>query len=473
MKPKNSLEHFFFFNKKICSVAPYCSILLLTDILFNQLNRSTRNIEIRKLALNNILSNLFIAHWHGRYIVISKSPNTYTNYSWYGLKHYTYRSIIEWIEILISNGYINQAIGFYDNEKGKGKRSRINASEKLLRESKGLKNSERDSFSSHPYSKNIILKEEGLLRYTPSGKLIGKIKFLDEYNEFIRDARIFFLCDPNFFSSSRSLSSLDSVISIYHLIELEAGTEDQHTGYAPIKVQPGIQHPTIIPEHSGNPLLITAETNSLSYKEIDGQLYRVFNDGKFTRGGRFYGSFYQQLDEADRAKILINDSPVVEVDYSGFHLNMLYHLIGKQFDGDPYSAVDRPEVRDILKTLCLIVINTKDTTQALRALRDVIRKDWKLKKLKQKYQLDEKDLLGKFESVHSEISRFFCSRVGLELMYLDSEIAETILKHFTRRGIPCLCVHDSFLVPSQYEDELKNVMKTIYKKYIGFEPKLK
>jgi hypothetical protein len=89
------------------------------------------------------------------------------------------------------------------------------------------------------------------------------------------------------------------------------------------------------------------------------------------------------------------------------------------------------------------------------------------------YQLDEKELLRKFESVHCNISNYFCSGIGLKLQYRDSEIAECILKHYTRQGIPCLCVHDSFLVPVQYKEELKLVMNEAYKKHIGFDAKLK
>lgn len=467
-------EYSFFFNYKICSLEPHSPVALLASKIFNQFNTSSIKIEIKKLALNNILSNLFIAHRHGRCIVISKSPNTYTNFSWYGLYHSTFRIIMEWIEILIGNGYINQRVGFYDKEKAKGKRSRIIPSEKLIFELNNIENRNKVSYMSLKYSKNIILKGDGLIKYKPSGKMIGKKKLLDEYNEFISGSEIIFPYNQKeVFFSALSRSYDDSSISLYHLLDEEASVRGFNTSNTLFRQRSSMQSTLTVPEHTDIPLLITLDTNSLLYKEIDGQLYRVFNDGKFTRGGRYYGSHYQQLNEKDRAKIIINGSPIVEVDYSGFHLNMLYHLNGKQFNGDPYSAVDRQEVRDILKVLCLIVINSKDNTQALRALRDVIRKDWKLKKLKLKYQLDEKILLSKFESVHADISSFFCSGVGLKLMYIDSEMAETILKYFALRNIPCLCVHDSFLVPVQHKDELKEVMKNVYKKRIGFEPKLK
>jgi hypothetical protein len=202
-------------------------------------------------------------------------------------------------------------------------------------------------------------------------------------------------------------------------------------------------------------------------------LYRVFNNQSWSQGGRFFGSTYQQLSEEDRKKILINNSPVVEVDYSAFHLHMLYHLSNKQFDADPYALVDRPEVRPILKVLCLIIINSKDKSQALRAFRDEIRKNYEFQKLKKIYKLDEKELLRKFESVHIRISNYFCSGIGLRLQYKDSQLAESILKYFTKREIPCLCVHDSFIVPENHKAELIEQMKSVYKKRFGFDAKLK
>lgn len=453
MKP---LEYSFFFNKKIVSANVESPISQLTEFLFNDLNHLTRNIEIRKLSLNNILTNIIIGYLYGRYLIISKSPNDYTNYSWYGLNYYTYRLTVGWIEILLKERFINQTLGFYKSETGEGKRSRINASEKLISSLNEI-NNRAENISSLQYTKNILLKDEykRLIKYAPSNRLVEKIKFLNEYNEFIRGEKL--LLPVNI----RTLKQLnfkyplyaDSYISFYHRLLSEVSINQ--------------------PSPSGIPLLITLDNNLLLNKKLQGQLYRVFNQGKFTIGGRFYGGSYQQLNEVDRARILINDSAVVEVDYSAFHLNMLYHLTGKQINEDPYSVVDRPEIRPILKLLCLIVINSENKSQALRALHDELRRNSGFQKLKRIYRLDEKDLLRKFESVHAEISNYFCSGIGLRLMYRDSEIAEDVLKYFTNREIPCLCVHDSFLVPVQYKDELKQIMNDVYKKHIGFEAKLK
>jgi hypothetical protein len=80
--------------------------------------------------------------------------------------------------------------------------------------------------------------------------------------------------------------------------------------------------------------------------------------------------------------------------------------------------------------------------------------------LKRKYNLNEKELLRKFEGVHCRIANHFYCGMGTRLQFWDSQIAESILNHFTKREVPCLGVHDSFLVPEMYKDELFDQMNT-------------
>jgi hypothetical protein len=49
----------------------------------------------------------------------------------------------------------------------------------------------------------------------------------------------------------------------------------------------------------------------------------------------------------------------------------------------------------------------------------------------------------------------------------------TLTRHFACRGIPCLCIHDSFVVPLENEAELYAVMVASYRNRIGFDPELK
>jgi len=458
----NPLDYSFFFNKKLLSTNPDTLVSKTCECLFNKFNHSARNSLNSKFALNNILTNLIVAHIFGRYIIISKSPNEYSNYSFYGLKHYSYRLIIGWIELLLEQGYINQVKSYYDSKSKIGKRPRLWISEKLISSFEDFRNNCAEIQFAY-YTRPIVLKDKSknVIQYKPSGNVLEKIKFLNIYNEFIESNQIIFPVESSSFDTTLNyLYPISNQINLYHSLYTQLVFNKYHSEIP------------IVERSNPIPLLITLESKSLLYKRLSGVLYRVFNNGSFSQGGRFYSS-YQQLNGNDRIKILINGSSVSEVDYSAYHLNMLYHLTKKQFGEDPYSVVDRSEVRPILKVLCLIVINSRDKTQALRALNYEIRKNREFQKLKRIYQLDEKELLRKFENVHSEISNYFCSGIGLKLQFVDSQITESILKHFTKRDIPCLSIHDSFIVPAEHQRELAEMMNKIYKKRFGYDAKLK
>ena len=350
--------------------------------------------------------------------------------------------------------------GFYDLDSNSGKRTRLWATENFI-SSLVEHRKEPQIIDSLNYKKPIILKDENknLIKYNPSGRIISRVRFLNKYNEFIDGCEILFPFNVqvlNKLNTSLYPLSNEYFINIYHSTLTQLILSSTCTIAYCI------------------PLLVTLESRLLFNKELQGQLFRIFNNGKFTQGGRFYGGSYQQLKESDRAKITINGSPVIEVDYSAYHLNMIYNLTGKQFDEDPYTRVlDIPEARPILKLVCLIAINSQNKSQALKALRKEIRKNPALEKLKRIYQLDETQLLRKFESVHFKISNYFYNNIGIRLQFLDSEITESILKYFTSRDIPCLAVHDSFLLSKKYGDELTYVMKETYKSKFKYDIKVK
>jgi hypothetical protein len=46
---------------------------------------------------------------------------------------------------------------------------------------------------------------------------------------------------------------------------------------------------------------------------------------------------------------------------------------------------------------------------------------------------------------------------------------EDILKHFTRKEVPIISVHDSVIVPVSHAGEAREVMKEKYKNHMGFD----
>ena len=224
-------------------------------------------------------------------------------------------------------------------------------------------------------------------------------------------------------------------------------------------------------------------TTPIYYYKLETTLHRVFNSIDLKQGGRFYGAQYQQLNKEQRNGILINGSPVVEIDYSGMHMRMLYHLSSLQYEGDPYSFVgDNKELRKIYKLAGLILINAKNITEAKRGFNDELRKRLPIRgftKVKSYLEFlgfsQPSDVFENLMKHHEPISHHFNtgSGIGLTLQNYDSLIADKVLYHFTKRNIPCLCVHDSFIVPKTHAEDLKSIMIQSYQAILNFTPILK
>ena len=43
-------------------------------------------------------------------------------------------------------------------------------------------------------------------------------------------------------------------------------------------------------------------------------------------------------------------------------------------------------------------------------------------------------------------------------MNIDSQIANLVIHHFTKKDIPVLCIHDSFIIQHDKEPELRRIL---------------
>lgn len=183
------------------------------------------------------------------------------------------------------------------------------------------------------------------------------------------------------------------------------------------------------------------------------RLSAIYNNSSFDFGGRLYckqyrGLCYQNISKDARKEILINLNQTVQLDYSSLHLNMLYSQENKLLMNDPYSFFTD---RDTAKKTILILLNAPTEKSALYALK---------KKLKN--QFDCRYLIDKAKEFHRPIEKYFGSGIGIKLQNMDSKIALNIIEHFAKRGVPCLPVHDSFIIEKYHQDELRDVMKKTF-----------
>lgn len=187
------------------------------------------------------------------------------------------------------------------------------------------------------------------------------------------------------------------------------------------------------------------------------RLYRVFNEGRFDRGGRFYGGWWQTQRKSSRSMITIHGEPTVELDYSGLHPSLCYHLSGIELpEGyDPYHIPGLEKLRDAVKWAFVVMLNLShgqrlptppDNIKALLSGR------WTATKLRQA-----------IEKHHVAISSWLRSGRGTELQFIDAEIAGVVLDKFTSEGIPCLPIHDSFIVAQSHRSLLNDTMREAYR----------
>lgn len=222
-------------------------------------------------------------------------------------------------------------------------------------------------------------------------------------------------------------------------------------------------------------------------------LKRIFNNGSLRQGGRLYGGFWQAIPREHRKYIRINHMNTIEVDFSSMHISLIYWLKGLPVpEDDLYTLGGFPEgTRDVVKKCLLTMINAKNRKKAMRSINERIR-GYKIravtvngKKVKVKKVFHEKDriilppgakkiegIIAAFEHKHEAIKDWFFTGRGVELQYWDSQIAVEILLTLAKQGVPCLPLHDSFIVSEPQAAGLRGVMSEAFHKVTGRYPRV-
>lgn len=191
-------------------------------------------------------------------------------------------------------------------------------------------------------------------------------------------------------------------------------------------------------------------------------LHRIFNDGSFLMGGRFYGGWWQNVPSGLRPYIRINGKLTVEIDYSSIHPRMMYAREGLEAPEDPYDIGLDPEFRNAVKQTFNAMINAPSNrispVSSFNA--DAIGMSWR-------------EFRNLVQQAFSPIAKYFGTGEGVRLQKVDSDILEKVLLHFASHGIPCLPIHDSVIMHYGYADELEAVMAQAFEEVTGIPGKVK
>ena len=179
---------------------------------------------------------------------------------------------------------------------------------------------------------------------------------------------------------------------------------------------------------------------------------RIFSRGALHYNGRFYGGWWQQIEEDYRKYILIDDKPTVAI-----------HK-GKSFNGYEIKAQSKnqhvtEELTKVVKQLVLTALNAESKKQAFKAFRKNYPTKFKDKQLEA--------LLHQFVNLNPHLEEDLCTDKGISLMNVDSMIAAYVINKFAEQNIPILTVHDSFIVQTDQQKTLKKYMEEATLEVVG------
>ena len=188
-------------------------------------------------------------------------------------------------------------------------------------------------------------------------------------------------------------------------------------------------------------------------------LVRIFSNGSFKQGGRFYRGWWQNVPSEYRKYITIDEKRTAEFDFSQLNPHLLYHSNYKQLGSeDAYDRVLDGEHRKIVK-------------QAFNAM---VQASSPLKNCPNDIDLSEADiswaeLRDLIIRSHKPIGDLFFRGHGNHLQFQDSCIAERIMLHFAGMDAPALPVHDSFILHHGYGEsgEVEEAMRRAFYEEVG------
>jgi hypothetical protein len=400
----------------------YPEVNAAVDALYGELEREgglVGRTEIKKRHIKVIILDLW-ANWlidRKRYVAYSRRRNSYFAQSRYNAIHLSSTTIAV-VDALRQRGYVEHHRGFPGRGFKDGRMSRMRATEKLIGLIEGTYRVPRKAIQRHPDTECIILRDHRKknIEYPDTEETCRMRHVVTAYNACLATADI------------RLPSAPAGVLDI-----------------------------------SGKPTKIDI---------FDTFVRRIFNNATWDDGGRFYGGWWQRIPSDRRIQIAINGSQngSIELDYSGHHVTLLYAQQGidywREDRSDPYKLEgwERSErMRALLKLVLLVAINSRDKKSALAAIRRKINFHQDDYGWVNKATVPLGNLIDAFGRRHAPIQHCFYSSAGVRLQRLDSDLAEIVVSHFTRKQIPVLCIHDSFVIHPEHEEELKQVMKEALK----------
>ncbi|MDA9310990.1 hypothetical protein N9Q35_02390 [Amylibacter sp.] len=186
-------------------------------------------------------------------------------------------------------------------------------------------------------------------------------------------------------------------------------------------------------------------------------LVRIFSNGSFEEGGRFYRGWWQNVPSEYRKFITIDEKVTTEYDFSQLSPHMLYFAYNKDMgQEDAYDRVLDGQHRKIVKQAFNAMVQSKTplNSKPNKIDLDGLEMSWD-------------DLRQQILDSHKPISHLFFTGVGNKLQFKDSCIAESVMLQFANQNQVALPIHDSFMMQEGYAGHLEEAMRRAF--YDEFE----
>ncbi len=396
-------------------IAEICLDIDNTRTSYRRINNEIKKKE--RQACDIIINALYQGYFSipETWISIPLRRATYTN------KDISYRSIKKIYDYLKKNKFIKVKLG---SEYAK-KYTRIFPTKKLQTKFKSLSFKWRHYHYDNNY-KSIILRDKNKVdQNIPKNSTIEKYRAnLNKINKFLLKHCV-------------ALDLDDNALKIIKRLKLKDKNKEEGFEY------------------------------SLNYSKV--YLSRIFSRNSLKLGGRFYRGWWQSLPKKFRPHITIDGYKTSEVDFSTMSLRILYakENITITDNVDLYDIGLRgsksylTESRELIKKYINAILNDDTGNYRLNS------------KQLTTIKLTHNQLKDRVYKFHKPISKYFSTGIGLETMFIDSQIAEKIMLHYLEDDIVVLPVHDSFIIRSGFESDLSRTMINKFKEVVGFSTKVK
>ena len=188
----------------------------------------------------------------------------------------------------------------------------------------------------------------------------------------------------------------------------------------------------------------------------------------FRHGGRGGGAIANMKREA-RPKIKINGKATVQIDMNCSYLNFLYReATGKWLDRDAYDLGYPNKYREILKTWFQIMFSSNTFRGVNSTLTNYYKTEASVK-WKKLYDEFIEEIEGKenrnevSETIikeHPKVSQYFLLGKAFQthLQWLEANMIFNVAHQLAMADIPCLTVHDEYIVCKEDEDYVRQIM---------------